>query len=263
MDEIDRVQQRTVSAAGAPPTGVDPALGSPFALGQKYLQESGHQAEEEEDMTATNAPAAAGTAATGRHTGPRGPHLATRVRMTIESCAPITEAKLAETLEPADPARIRELVIDGAKDGKWRRKRDGQGGFVIELAKPAGATAAGQPRGLQGFLARQGRKPGRNGAAKRAGSVGKGVAAPKARKAPVKAVRPARGGRGVTTPVQLLPAAPTPARAPAPPAGLDCGLHNTGDLHIAVGAERLVLNKQQARALVDYLDKIASAIREE
>jgi hypothetical protein len=245
--DIQRVSQRTISAADAPPAAAPGAVSSPFAAASQYLggrrAPAGEQ-EREEAPAADQAQASAAAPAAGKYLLPL-------ARKVLESCGALTEEQLAEGMG-IDLVRVRKVVKNALGRKVFQRSTDAQGRDVVQITPP---------RGLKSYVAKRGDT--------------KGAAAKPAAKR--KTVSPRENGGGKTTkraarrqarPARELPAPVRPsldvvpaAAAAAPPEPVPefaCGLLNTGVLVLEIEGKETRLKKQWVRDLVAYLDRIGS-----
>lgn len=230
---IDRVQQRTVPAASAPPAAPPGASGSPFDMARQYRGSAPLEEEQEHDEKERRDPPAGG-----------GTYLLPRARKVLEACGPLTEEQLAEgTGAPLD--QVQRMVKKAITRKIVERATDKEGRAVVQL-KP--------PKGLKTYLARKGSaKPAKRAPAK---------SAAKKKPAPTRATRKhvSRGGRAIAlaTAPAPVPAAPPPVQAEQPPE-FACGLLSTGVLVLEIaGQEPVRLKKAWVRDLVAYLDRIGN-----
>lgn len=268
-EEIDAVQQTRRPAAGAPALQVDASLASPFEAGKKFLADRGLTAEEVQARPKPQplaAPQASPPAKASRTL------LRPRAIETLQACGPLTIEQLADGMG-IELITATTLVRNGLSAGTFERATDRQGRDVVQLVK------AKRAHGLKKHLsksakppaapkAHRGRKPGAAAGGKKAA---KKAATPKVTQrkpspALVKRSRrqAAQKARALPAEVQrsvgVVPAPPLPARvAPVPVAGFACGLYSDGQFHIKARAGQLLIERDELRAMVDYLDRVGTA----
>lgn len=244
MAAVETIRQTTVKAASAPALAVDATAASPFAMGAKFL--AGRQVEPQPDGEPDPEDAAPAAPATPtRRKGGRRALLRPRAIETLQACGPLTLEQLAEGMG-IELKQATDLVYNGVNRGDFERTTDRQGNKVIQLAP------ALRPRGLR-YLAQQ--------AAKSVEQLAEGHPADaettraKGELERRLAQRAAKGER----------AAQATAGGEARffvPEGFAVGLFSDGHLQINTAEQSIDLTRAQVRQLVQYLDMVASAIRE-
>ncbi|MCW5666504.1 MAG: hypothetical protein KIT35_21950 [Piscinibacter sp.] len=195
--------------------------------------------------TAPNSVFAMGAAAksgepTGDQAGEQAPDLADLEAQTLEL---LTKGDLSTR-------RISDALGVGIATVKTLTTRLQKGRKVWRIGKGPATRFSLAKGGFQGWLARQ-------GAPAALGKAAPAKAAAKAQKA-LPAKRPAKAPARAVAPAAPAPAAPLPVA----PSTITCGLFSDGRIQIETPDDSMTLDRDQARALIAWLFKVDTVMRE-